>query len=102
MKIAILLFCLFLPFVAIASDDYDNGYCKDPVELQKWADMLEKNPDDDVVAALHALWIGLCVKVEAHTLTTERANMIFEDFRWGIIIESIEAEEDENQKKDAT
>ncbi len=73
-------------------------YCKDPIELQKWADMQEKNPDSDAIAAIHALWIGLCLKVEAHNITTVRANKIFEDFRWGII-ESIRAEEGKTEEK---
>lgn len=81
-----------MPLSGFAADNYDNKYCKDPAELQKWTDMLEKNPDSDVVAALYALWVGLCVQVEMHNLTTERANRIFEDFKWGII-ESIQSEE---------
>ena len=91
MKIIILIICLLCPILAFAADDYDNGYCKDPVELQKWDTLLAENPDSDTVAAIHALWIGLCTKVGDHTLTTERANQIFEDFRWRLIIETIEA-----------
>lgn len=64
------------------------------VELQKWADMLEKDPNSD------ALWIGLCAKVEAHNITTQRANEIFEDFKWGII-ESIQAEKEKPEKEPA-
>jgi hypothetical protein len=60
--------------------------------------MLAENPDSDIVAALHSIWIGLCVKVEAHSLTTERANKIFEDSRWGII-ESIKAQEEKPEKE---
>ena len=85
MKMMILIVCLLCPILAGAADKYDSKYCKDPVELQKWANMLEKDPDSDVLAAIHALWIGLCPKVEAHNITTQRANKIFEDFKWGII-----------------
>lgn len=100
MKMIILIAILLWPVCVTASDEYDNKYCKDSVELQKWATMLEKNPDSDTISALHALWIGLCVKVEAHNITTQRANKIFEDFRWGII-ESIKARE-ERPEKEAT
>ena len=89
MKSIILIVCLFLPTIVLAVDKYDSKYCKDPAELQKWANMLEKNPDSDAIATIHALWIGLCLKVEAHNITTVRANKIFEDFRW-VIIESIQ------------
>ena len=77
---------LILPIYATAiPDEYNSQYCKDPEETAKWASILEKNPDSDAVAALHALWIGLCLKVEARNLTTARANKIFEDFKWGLI-----------------
>jgi hypothetical protein len=98
MKSIILIICLFWPIFVGASDEYDSRYCKDPVELQKWANLLEKDPDSDALAAIHALWVGLCAKVEAHNLTTERANKIFEDFKWGII-ESIKAQEEKSDKE---
>lgn len=101
MKTALTLFCLLFAVTAFAAGEYDNGYCKDPVELQKWSKMLEENPDSDVVSALHALWVGLCVQVEMHNLTTERANRIFENFRWGLI-ESIQKEQEQNNRKPAT
>ena len=96
MKMIILLLCLLLPYLAFASNVYDNDYCKDPVELQKWANLIEKSPDSDAIAALHAMWIGLCVKVEAHNLTTVRANKIFDDLR-AALIEEIEAQEDQSE-----
>jgi len=99
MKIVLLITWLLLSTAAFATEDkYDSRYCKDPVELQKWAIMIDDNPDSDIVAALHGLWIGLCLKVEAHTLTTQRANKIFEDFKWGII-ESIQAERQPPEKE---
>ena len=82
-----------------SADEFDNGYCKDPVELQKWENMLAENPGSDAIPAIHALWIGLCAKVEAHNITTERANDIFEDFRWRLIIESIETEAEKPKKE---
>ena len=99
MKILLLIACLLLPTITLAANDYDNDYCKDPVELQKWDTLLEENPDSDTVATLHALWIGLCTKVGAHTLTTERANDIFENFRWRLIIDVIEAGAEDPEKE---
>jgi len=85
MKTILICLCLIVPLISYAKDDYDASYCKDPVELEKWDRMLQNNPDVDEYQALHALWIGLCLKVETHNLTTTRANVIFEGFRWGII-----------------
>ena len=54
MKAIILLIILLLPTFAIAADKYDNKYCHDPAELQRWTNILTENPDSDAVAALHA------------------------------------------------
>ncbi|WP_321393124.1 hypothetical protein [uncultured Desulfuromusa sp.] len=59
MKMILLVVCLLFPLYAGAADKYDNKFCEDPVELQKWDNMLTESPDSDVVAALHAMWIGL-------------------------------------------
>ena len=67
MKSILLVILLLCPIFVSATDEYDNGYCcKDPAELQKQASLLAENPDSNIVAALHSIWIGLCVKVEAH------------------------------------
>jgi len=90
-----LIFCLLLtivfPLFCIA-DEYDAEYCHDPVELQKWEQMLSNDPDSEPLAAIHALWIGLCVKVEARQLTTIQANRLFERFR-DALIEQIKQQE---------
>ena len=99
-KSIILIVCLLLPILATAFDEYDSKYCHDPVELQKWANMLAEDPDSDVLAVIHTLWIGLCAKVEAHNITTERANRIFEDFKWGII-ESVKDKKEKPEKEPA-
>ena len=99
MKMMILIICLLFPILAGAADKYDSKYCKDPVELQKWSNLLAENPDSDAIIALHSLWVGLCLKVEDHTLTTERSNDIFENFRWRLIIKSIETEEEKPKKE---
>lgn len=41
--------------------------------------------DSDEIQALHALWMGLCLKVEAHALTENRANNIFENARESLL-----------------
>jgi hypothetical protein len=83
-----LMFCLlltiFFPSLCIAND-YNTDYCHDPAELQKWEEMLTNDPDSEPLAAIHALWIGLCVKVEARQLTTTQANRVFEQFRDALV-----------------
>jgi len=50
------------------ADEFDTSYCHDAVELQRWNDLRSDNPDSEPLEAIHALWIGLCVKVEARQL----------------------------------
>jgi len=100
MKITILIIFLLLPTFAIASDEYDNKYCKDPVEIQRWEKLLSDNPDSDPLAALHALRVGLCIQVELHNMKLNRAQDIFENFKRGII-ESIQFEKEKPEKEPA-
>ncbi len=65
--------------------EYNNDYCYDVGELEKWQKIIEKSPNDDNVQTLHALWIGLCQKVEQRQLTVDRANRIFERARQAVI-----------------
>ena len=100
MKKLLILMILLLPVTSFAStDEYDSRYCHDPAELQKWQSIVNKNPDSDPIAAIHALWIGLCAKVEAHTLTTIRANRIFENFRSALLDQAEKSNEAEKEKE---
>lgn len=100
MRYMVVMILMLVPLIASAAttDVYDNKYCKDPIELQKWQKMLNNNPDSDAIAALHALWVGLCLKVETRNITTIRANKIFEDFRWGLI-DIIQSEQEQSDKE---
>ena len=81
MKSLIISLALVICLEATAiADEYDTSYCHDPVELQKWEQMLINDPDSEPLAAIHALRIGLCVKVEAKQLTTNQANRLFDRF----------------------
>ena len=81
MKIVLLIILLLVPCFVFAADKYDTKHCKDPEQLRIWSRMLNDNPESDAVDAIHALWVGLCIKVGAKEITTNRANGIFEQFR---------------------
>mgnify|MGYP005856998847 CR=1 FL=1 len=82
----------------VTADEYDASYCHDPVELQKWEQMLSNDPDSEPLAAIHALWIGLCVKVEAKQLTTNQANRLFDRFR-DALVEQVKQQQSESKGK---
>ncbi len=56
-----------------------------PRILEKWDELVEKNPNDIEVQALHALRIGLCAKVDRGGITLDQATEIFESAREAII-----------------
>ena len=80
--VLLLIFTLFaanLP--AIAAEDY----CSDPESWKEWEELVEKYPNDSDVQTLHALRIGLCLKVERGDLTVEQGTDIFEKARKAIL-----------------
>ena len=63
--------------------NYDTSYCHDKEDLAVWS-RLSKSPNLKV-QELHALYIGLCTKVEHHDLTTDQAQLIFENAKERIL-----------------
>jgi len=61
------------------SNNYDNSYCYDKDDLKIWAKYAKSK--DQKVQELHAIFLGLCQKVEDKDLTTEEAQFIFEESR---------------------
>ena len=61
------------------SNNYDNAYCYNEDDLKIWAKYAKSK--DPKVQEYHALFLGLCKKVEDRDLTTEEAQFIFESTR---------------------
>ena len=55
-----------------------ENYCHDQDSWKEWDELVEKYPNDHEVQALHALRIGLCVKIDRGSITVEQAIDIFE------------------------
>ena len=82
MRNAVLLsFLVFLSSPARASETH----CDDATVWQDWEQRIAHNPDDTALHTLHALWIGLCAKVQRHEFTTDQANEVFEYVRRSFI-----------------
>ncbi len=67
----------------IGSNNYNNSYCYNKEELKIWEKYAKS--DDIAIQELHAIFIGLCKKVEKRDLTTESAQFIFESARSRLI-----------------
>jgi hypothetical protein len=80
--ILLLIFTLlFANLPVIAAEDY----CSDPESWKEWYELIEKYPNDSDIQALHALRIGLCLKVDRGDLTVEQGTDIFEKARKAIL-----------------
>jgi len=79
-----LLLFMVLAFNNSPSAETKN-YCHDEKSWKEWDALVEKNPNDIEVQALHALRIGLCVKVDRGGITLDQATEIFEAAREAII-----------------
>ena len=53
------------------------NFCQDESTWRQWTELVRANPGDDQLQMLHALRIGLCVKVEQRSITFDRANELF-------------------------
>jgi len=74
--IILVLMLLFNPANSLAGKS--PNYCLDPEVNAKWLRMLQHSPDDDLIAKLFALRIGLCELVKRKVISLERATDIFE------------------------
>jgi len=78
MKIILLMTMLITLLSASepSADTYDTSYCHGEEE-QVWNNIIKNDPYNMSVQELHAIWLGLCIKVEKHQLTTNQAEDIF-------------------------
>ena len=77
----LLTFLLLIPGLVRASETH----CDDMAVWQDWEERSARNPDDTALHTLHALWIGLCAKVQRHEFTTDQADEVFEYVRRSFI-----------------
>ena len=56
-----------------------DNYCEDPESWKEWNTLVQKHPDDMDIQTLHALRIGLCIKIQRGTISLQDATKLFED-----------------------
>jgi len=57
----------------------DLSFCNDPETWEYFGSMTKKYPDDIPLQILHALKIGLCVKIGQNSITETEAINLFND-----------------------
>ncbi|MFC1896669.1 hypothetical protein ACFL0Q_08460 [Thermodesulfobacteriota bacterium] len=99
-----LLLCLSASMPAPLADQGDKtaeqeNYCKDPRTWGEWDALVAKYPDDMDVQALHALRIGLCMKIEQGSISLQEAIQLFDRAHKTVIRKrQQEAEESQGDK----
>ncbi|MCP5142907.1 MAG: hypothetical protein H6980_11200 [Gammaproteobacteria bacterium] len=77
---------LTIAILAASFAHADEPYCTD-TDVKEWESQVSATPYDAGLQMLHALWIGLCQKVESGNLDRDVANVIFEKQRHALIEE---------------
>jgi hypothetical protein len=85
----LLLFLLLVPELASAiillTETTDRTYCEDEGRRRDWEERTANNPDDSDLQTLHALRLGLCVKIQREDLAVDQATDMFERMRHRLI-----------------
>jgi hypothetical protein len=79
-RLAICLLVLLLSSLSFASEN-EPTYCDDPAVWVDWHEKSSKQAGNLDFQTLHALWMGLCMKVKSGGLTEDEAESIFESAR---------------------
>lgn len=75
-----LLFAALLVPAVHATEEEPND-CQDKASWEEWDAKIKKAPGDAAFHMLHALRLGLCLKIERGDLTVDMATTIFEQAR---------------------
>ena len=75
-----------------------TNYCMDKKSWEKWDELVQKYPNDDDIQILHALRVGLCLKIERGSITFEQATDIFNRAH-DMVIEKTKADQKKGEHK---
>jgi hypothetical protein len=95
----IVIFITFLLLVPWPVYSDDSKFCNDPPHWEHFNNMVAESPDDIPLQILHALKIGLCVKIEQNSISTQEAIGLFTDMLNTLIDKVDEAEKQEGKKE---
>ena len=99
MKKAALIIALLLFFSCPAYSDDNNNICNNPLHWEHLNSMVANDPDNIPFQILHALKIGLCIKIEQNSISTQEAIGLFNDMLNTLIDKFDEAEKQEEKKE---
>jgi hypothetical protein len=98
MKNALFIIGLLLIFACPAYSD-NSKFCNDPPHWEHFNSMVADDPENIPLQILHALKIGLCIKIDQNSISTQEAIGLFTDMLNTLIDKVDEAEKQEDEQK---
>ena len=77
------ILCFLISLTATAQENF----CHDPKSWDDWSKIVQKYPDDVPLQILHALRVGLCIKVENGSITINEATNLVDEWSESLIQE---------------
>ena len=85
MKLKIISVLIILLIGCAQSKLQPNSYCNDKTTWQEWDDLIRVHPHNKEMQVLHALRIGLCMKIEQGTISNKEAIDLFNQAHQAVI-----------------
>jgi hypothetical protein len=98
MKNTALIIALLLSFACLAYSD-DSKFCNDPPHWEHFNSMVANDPDNIPLQILHALKIGLCIKIDQNSISTQEAIRLFTDML-NTLIDKVDESETQEEKEE--
>jgi hypothetical protein len=76
-RVAVIIMLIMAVYWPVYADD--SAFCNDPVSWQHFDAMVAEYPEDVPLQILHALKIGLCLKISQGSISTGPAINLFND-----------------------
>jgi len=83
--IILLLLGFALPPAQAEENAEPSNYCHSPESWAEWDQLLAQHPHDQGLQTLHALRLGICLKVDRGKLTLDEGTAIFEEARAALL-----------------
>lgn len=87
---------LFFALPTIATEE--KSYCHDEVAARQWEELVENHPQDLELQRLHALRMGICIKIDMGSLSFEQGITIFEKEKHALLLKREEEERETQQE----
>ena len=100
LSITLILLITLISCQSFLAQDQPHNYCNDKESWKEWDDLVLKYPNDMDIQALHALRVGLCVKVKNGTISFELATEIFNNMHEMVIAKKKFESQDQQGKSD--